>query len=70
MGVATIERTNANVSQAVIRIFSDIESEASTMLRESALTIIDDYMSKAQEDSAFNEESFSGDLNAFLKTKI
>ena len=69
MDVATIEKTNVNVSKAVVRVFSDIDSESSKTLRDSALTIIDDYISQTQEDSVFHEESFNGDLNAFLKNE-
>ena len=69
MDVAAIEKSNVNVSNAVIRVFSNLESEASTTMYKSALAIIDDYMSQTQEDSVFQEESFSGDLNAFLKNE-
>ena len=69
MDVATIEKTNVNVSKAVVRVFSDFDSESSRTLRDSALTIIDDYISQTQEDSVFHEESFNGDLNAFLKNE-
>jgi len=69
MDVATIEKTNVNVSKAVIRIFSDLESDAATTLRDGALAIIDDYLSQTQEDSVFHEESYNGDLNAFLKNE-
>jgi len=69
MDVAAIDKGNDNVSNAVIRVFSNLENEESTALYESALTIIDDYMSNTQEESAFKEESYSGDLNAFLKNE-
>ena len=69
MDVATIEKTNINVSKAVVRIFSDHNSESSKKLSDNALTIIDDYISQTQEDSVFHEESFNGDLNAFLKNE-
>jgi len=69
MEVAAVEKENTNVSKAVVKVFSDINSESSNILRNSALAIIDDYLSPTLEDSIFHEESYktTGDLNAFLK---
>jgi predicted kinase len=67
MDVIPIEKTNANVSRAVIKVFSDLESDAAKALSEGALTVIDDYMSQSEESSLYNEDAYNGDSNAFLK---
>jgi hypothetical protein len=71
MVIATIDKTNNNVSKAVIAVFSDFDSEQAGVLKDAALAIIDDYLSSAQEDSFVNEDSFKemNDLNAFLKNE-
>ena len=68
--IDTLRGHNKRLSAiSVVKVFSDIESESSNILRNSALAIIDDYLSPTLEDSIFHEESYktTGDLNAFLK---
>ena len=72
LNVVPIEPINAKVSEAVIRIFSDLKSEAAKCLSDCALDIIDEYLSQAGDESFVNEESYkasNNDLNAFLKNE-
>lgn len=55
------------LTNAVIRIFSNPKSEGAIQLVQSALNVIDDYLSRESEDSLYKEPTFKGDLNAFLK---
>jgi hypothetical protein len=64
-----IERTKANVSKAVKQVFSNLECEAAKSLTDSALTVIDDYMSQTTDECLFKEKTYIGDLNAFLKNE-
>jgi len=67
MEFAVLDTNNQNITKAAIKIFSDLESDAAKRLYKSALNVIDDYLSSKGENSVFNEDSFKGDLNAFLK---
>lgn len=62
-----IETSPTNISVSVIKVFSDIESEAAKQLTEAALNVIDDYLTMGNEDAVFTEPKFNGDLNNFLK---
>lgn len=56
------------ITTSIIKIFNNLDFDASTSLSEAALNVIDDYITKENEDSIFNELNFSGDLNAFIKS--
>ena len=64
-----LDRSNANVTKAIKKIFSDLEYDAAKSLADSALTVIDDYMSQTTDESLFKEVTYTGDSNAFLKNE-
>ncbi|HEY8660853.1 MAG TPA: hypothetical protein VIL78_17595 [Hanamia sp.] len=66
---SNIEISHTNVTNAVIKVFKNLESEAAAQLLEAALNVIDDYLTMGNEDSIYTEPKFSltGDLNNFLK---
>lgn len=64
---SAIELTPLNISSSVIKVFSDLESDAATQLTDAALNVIDDYLTMGNEDAIFTEPKFNGDLNNFLK---
>lgn len=71
MVYASLSTDPKSVSQAIIKILIDSESEASKNLYNSVLQAIDEYMTSGMENSIFTEPKFTGDSNAFLKdTKI
>ncbi len=55
------------LSKSVIAIFKEPNAEQSNQLIQIALNVIDDYLSRNSDDSLYNEPTFKGDLNAFLK---
>ncbi|HEX8247209.1 MAG TPA: AIPR family protein [Pyrinomonadaceae bacterium] len=60
-----------NLSDAVIKVLEDTDSEAAKNLYNSALQVIDEYMTNGMENSISTEPKFTGDSNAFLKdTKL
>ena len=60
-----------SISNAIIIILSDSENAAAKNIYNSAIQVIDDYMTMGMESSIYKEPKFSGDSNAFLKdTKI
>lgn len=65
---ATITVNEDSITEAIIKIFNDLESPAATSLSEAALNVIDDYLTKENEDCVFSEPNFTGDLNAFMKS--
>ena len=62
-----IELNPINISSSVIKVFTNLESEAAKQLSEAALNVIDDYLTRGNEDSVFTEPKFNEDLNNFLK---
>lgn len=66
---SNIEISNTNVTDAVIRVFKNLDADAATQLSEAALNVIDDYLTMGNEDAIYTEPKFSstGDLNNFLK---
>lgn len=64
---SAIEVTPLNISSSVIKVFTDFESEAAKQLADAALNVIDDYLTRGNEDSVFTEPKFNEDLNNFLK---
>ncbi len=56
-----------NLSQAMIKILKDCDSEAAKNLYNSALQVIDEYMTSGMESSIYTEPKYSGDSNAYLK---
>ena len=56
-----------DLSQAVIQTLTDYESEAAKNLYNSALQVVEGYMTKGTENSIFTEPGNTGDSNAFLK---
>lgn len=58
----------SSISACVIKVFTDQESEASKGITEAALNVIDDYLTRQNEDSVYSEPKFTGDLNAFMKS--
>ena len=60
--------TDANsLSEALIKILSDTQSEAAKNLYNSALQVVDEYMTNGMENSIYTEPKYNGDYNAFLK---
>jgi hypothetical protein len=66
---SAIEPNSKNISDAYVKIFADLESNGGFQLVESALSVIDDYLTMGNEDSIYTEPKFSGDLNSFLKSE-
>ncbi len=64
---SNIELTNKNLSYSVIKTLENIGSAAAIQLSDSALNVIDDYMTKGNEDSAFTEPKYDNDMNNFMK---
>ena len=64
---SAIEISPTNISSSVIKIFIDLESDAAKQLTDAALNVIDEYMTKENEDSVFAEPKYNEDLNNFLK---
>lgn len=64
---SAIEISPINISSSVIKIFKDLESDAAKQLTDAALNVIDEYMTKENEDSVFAEPKYNEDLNNFLK---
>lgn len=61
----------SNLSEAIIKVLEDNDSIAAKNLYDSALQVIDEYMTNGMENSISTEPKFSGDSNAFLKdTKL
>lgn len=60
-----------NVTGAVLRLFDAGQEEALQRLLDSAIEVIDEYLTRGTEDSVFDERAFRGrfnnDLNGFLK---
>jgi len=64
---ASLPTEPPNLSYAIINIFTDMESDASKNLYESALQVVDEYMTPGMDNCIFSEPKFTGDSNAFLK---
>jgi hypothetical protein len=69
MSYTEIDTSLSNVSDCVIRVFSDLENDAAKQLSDAALNVIDDYLTMGNEDAIFTEPKFTGDLNSFLKSE-
>jgi len=69
MSYAEIDTSLSNVSDCVIRVFSDLENDAAKQLSDAALNVIDDYLTMGNEDAIFTEPKFTSDLNSFLKSE-
>lgn len=65
---AGIQINEDTITNSLIRVFRDLESPAAISLSDAALNVIDDYLTKENEDCVFSEPNFSGDLNAFMKS--
>jgi hypothetical protein len=67
---AQIERTNHNISQCLLKILQD-GSPAGEALLDTAIRVIDEYLTQGADDSIFTEPAYvskyGGDLNAYLK---
>ena len=64
---ASLPTEPTNLSEAIIKVFEDTDSEAAKNLYNSALQVIDEYMTQGMENSIYTEPKNSGDSNAFLK---
>ena len=64
---SNIDISLSNLSNCIIKVFSDLTSNAAIQLSDAALNVIDDYMTIGNEDSIFVEPKYTGDLNNFLK---
>lgn len=65
---AGISVNEDSITDAVIKIFIDLDSQAAINLSDAALNVIDDYLTVENDDSVFKEPNFTGDLNAYLKS--
>jgi len=66
---AQIERTNSNITQSLLKVFQN-DNQAKKHLLDTAIQVIDEYLTQGSEDSVFEEPTFAehgGDLNAYLK---
>jgi hypothetical protein len=71
MVYAAMDIEQGYISKAVIKLLSDSDSEAAINIYNSALQVIDEYMTNGMENSVYTEPKYTGDSNAFLKdTKI
>lgn len=64
---ATLPTEPNNLSDAIIKIFENNESEAAKNLSNSALQVIEGYLTSGEENSIYTEPKYTGDSNAFLK---
>ena len=60
---AGIQINEDTITSSIIKIFSDLESPAATSLSEAALDVIDDYLTRKNEDCVFSEPKFTGEKN-------
>lgn len=67
MVYAQIPTTLGDLSDAIIKVFEETDSEPAKNLYNSALQVIDDYMTQGGENSLYSEPTFTGDSNVFLK---
>lgn len=66
---SSIQITNSHLTNSVIRVFKDLESNEAKPLIDGALNVIDDYLTMGNEDAIFTEPKYkeTNDLNSFLK---
>ncbi len=68
---ASLETTNKACTRALLKLFQPEQEAACEALLQSALEIIDTYLTQGMDDSVFDEPAyknvFNFDLNAFLK---
>ena len=61
------------LTDAVLRLAADGAQDQFNMLRNAAITLLDQYLTVGMDNSAHNETSFTkihnGDLNGFLKAE-
>lgn len=65
---ANLPLNESSISECVIKVFNDQDNEACKGITEAALNVIDDYLTRQNEDSVYSEPKFTGDLNAFMKS--
>jgi len=66
---AKLPITTDSLTASILKVFAPGKEEAKTSLCETALNVVDDYLTQEKEDSLFKEPEFKGDMNAFLKSE-
>lgn len=65
--------SESDLTDAVVKLTSPDSEEQFNMLRNAAVTLLDQYLTVGSDNSAHNEKTFSdihnGDLNGFLKSE-
>ncbi len=56
------------ITDAVIKLAAQEPIDALDALCDIAIGVVDEYLTTSSDESAYNEESFNGDLNSFLKS--
>lgn len=68
---AGLKTDNSSVTQALIKLFKPENQTAQKALLDTALEVIDEYMTSGKDETVFNEpaykERYNNDLNSFLK---
>lgn len=68
---AEMETSRRSMTKAVLRLFAPENTNALKALLDSAIEVVDEYLTQGTEDSLFDEPSFrtqfNGNLNGFLK---
>ncbi len=68
---ANTETDDRNVTRAMLRLFQPGGEDAGRALLDSAIEVVDEYLTEGMDDSVFQEprfrEQFNNDLNGFLK---
>jgi hypothetical protein len=67
MVYAGLSTEPTNLSDAIIKILEDTQSEGARNLYNSALQVVDEYLTNGMENSIFTEPKYTGDSNAYLK---
>ncbi|MGN6569504.1 MAG: hypothetical protein ACTHJ0_16210, partial [Flavipsychrobacter sp.] len=67
MAHVNIDISNESLSETITKIFSNLNSDAASELSLAARNVIDDYMTKENEDSAFTEPKYENDMNNYMK---
>lgn len=57
----------SNITKAILELCKSENSNALSELLETAIQVVDEYLTNGAEDSLFSEPTYKNDLNAFLK---
>ena len=65
---ANLPHTNAELTEALLRLDREENEEALEGLLDSAIEVIDEYLNRESDDSVFKEPEFQDDVFRFLKS--